>query len=216
MSVRNGTATSGHSPARAATDRAVAALAPRQPRAGDGLIYLVMEDWPAENRWRPVKMGWTGAADPGARLASGQTFNPRKIVLMATVPGGKPHEQWLHRQWAPSRVAGGSEWFMVPGEFVSFIRRHRTSLTVARIVNVWPYARVAGMVAQARTSARAEGRELTRLRQQLQEARYEVTRLTVRLGNIRADRESYRRSGWIEGLNALRLDLDELEKRGLR
>jgi Meiotically up-regulated gene 113 len=54
-----------------------------------------------------VKIGI--AAAPKDRLRELQTASPHRLAMLATMPGGKPEESRLHRQFAASRATG--EWF---------------------------------------------------------------------------------------------------------
>lgn len=54
-----------------------------------------------------VKIGI--AAKPTERLKELQTASPHKLSILATMPGGKPRERQLHRQFAATRMTG--EWF---------------------------------------------------------------------------------------------------------
>ena len=54
-----------------------------------------------------VKIGI--AAQPKERLRELQTASPHRLAILATMPGGKPKESHLHRQFAAHRAAG--EWF---------------------------------------------------------------------------------------------------------
>lgn len=54
-----------------------------------------------------VKIGWSEA--PDARIASLQTGNPQKLVLLATKPGTLDDERALHAKYLPDNVL--QEWF---------------------------------------------------------------------------------------------------------
>jgi hypothetical protein len=54
-----------------------------------------------------VKIGI--AAQPKERLRELQTASPHRLAILAEMPGGKPKESALHRQFAAHRAAG--EWF---------------------------------------------------------------------------------------------------------
>ena len=59
---------------------------------------------------KDIKIGSGGS--PKQRRADLQTGNPRRLVLLGSMPGGKPEEKMLHRQFAQYRLnEGGKEWF---------------------------------------------------------------------------------------------------------
>lgn len=64
----------------------------------------------------PVKIGWSRV--PEKRVAILATQHRRPIRLLATTPGGRARELWLHEEFAGSRapqmkcsVVGSTEWF---------------------------------------------------------------------------------------------------------
>jgi Meiotically up-regulated gene 113 len=54
-----------------------------------------------------------------ARVSSGQTMNPRELVLIGSVPGDQRLEADLHRRFDSLRVRG--EWFVATAELLAFI-----------------------------------------------------------------------------------------------
>jgi hypothetical protein len=66
-----------------------------------------------------VKIGI--AAKPSERLRELQTASPHRLAILATLPGGKPQESLLHRQFAAQRAAG--EWFHRSPELDALIAR---------------------------------------------------------------------------------------------
>ena len=65
-----------------------------------------------------VKIGTT-AKPIGLRHASLQAANPRRLVLLKTLCGGRDLEQHLHRRFAHLRIRG--EWFHFNEEVVQFL-----------------------------------------------------------------------------------------------
>lgn len=55
----------------------------------------------------PVKIGWS--LHPEARMADLQTSTPRKLVMLATIRGGRELEQKIHDYFKDHRIRG--EWF---------------------------------------------------------------------------------------------------------
>jgi len=64
-----------------------------------------------------IKIGTS--TDVRARVAGGQTMNPRKLVLIGSIPGGRQLEESLHLKFWPLRVRG--EWFTAAPELLAFI-----------------------------------------------------------------------------------------------
>lgn len=67
------------------------------------LVYLIQ----AGGEAGPVKIGH--AKDPTGRLRELQTASPEPLVLLATLPGGRPVEGQMHKWFASYHLRG--EWF---------------------------------------------------------------------------------------------------------
>lgn len=92
-----------------AAARAVLSAADEAKREGrKGHVYLVCE----ENTnliGGYVKIGHTYQEPPQARLNGGQTFNPRKLVMLYAIPGTPEDERKLHAKFIHLNKLG--EWF---------------------------------------------------------------------------------------------------------
>lgn len=66
------------------------------------LVYFI-----AAGEGGPIKIGL--AVDPAARIYSAQVFNHEKLILLATVTGGRSAEREYHRRFEAHRIHG--EWF---------------------------------------------------------------------------------------------------------
>jgi hypothetical protein len=77
-----------------------------------GFVYLVIE----EGNPSVAKIGWTSKTPPEARLNDYQAGNPRKLVMLGTLPGTKRRERALHRKYVSGNILG--EWFAVTAELL--------------------------------------------------------------------------------------------------
>jgi hypothetical protein len=66
----------------------------------------------------PIKIGT--AVDVAQRTAELQTGNHQRLIVLATLDGGRQHERALHRRFAEHRIAG--EWFHAHGDIINLIR----------------------------------------------------------------------------------------------
>lgn len=69
---------------------------------------------------RSVKIGYT-TGDPERRLRELQTANPRKLVLLAAIPGSREDEVRLHKKFDSDRVTG--EWFTLSRSIKKLLRQ---------------------------------------------------------------------------------------------
>lgn len=74
---------------------------------GDGYVYVVGRGEQGD----PVKIGWSGT--PEGRVKQLQTGSPHVLRLLDTHPGPEELENFLHEEFAPSRLHG--EWFLIEG-----------------------------------------------------------------------------------------------------
>jgi hypothetical protein len=65
-------------------------------------VYFIQE-----GDYGPIKIGYS--EDPLARLSQCQTGNPRKLILLKTLKGGRVLEKKLHKKYAQYNICG--EWF---------------------------------------------------------------------------------------------------------
>ena len=72
-----------------------------------------------------IKIGYTSKPEPDARLPGLQTGNPRRLVVLATMPGEMADEEALHERFASARLHG--EWFRPVPELLQFILAELTS-----------------------------------------------------------------------------------------
>lgn len=87
--------------------------APPPPARPQGRVYFVQA-----GEHGPIKIGWT-RGDPAARIASLQTGNPFRLILLVAVPGSVEDEASLHLRFDRIRMTG--EWFQPTSELVAFI-----------------------------------------------------------------------------------------------
>lgn len=95
----------------------VRALEAQEREGSQGFLYLIGMEfqtlYPSTEAGKvyiwthAVKIGWSEA--PDARIASLQTGNPQKLVLLATKPGTLDDERALHAKYLPDNVL--QEWF---------------------------------------------------------------------------------------------------------
>ena len=79
-----------------------------------GYVYFISaehDDW-------PVKIGFTEKLNT-VRISGLQTGSPRKLVMLASIPGTYQAERALHRQFSAQRLTG--EWFERTPELMAFI-----------------------------------------------------------------------------------------------
>lgn len=93
----------------------------KMKRGSRGFIYLVAEE-AFESRSGEtyilrdaVKIGWSES--PDARIATLQTGNPRKLILLGTKPGTVDDEKALHAKYIGQNVL--QEWFRPTQELLS-------------------------------------------------------------------------------------------------
>jgi hypothetical protein len=103
---------SGPGPELAAARAVVRAAAAAKRLGVPGHVYLAGE----EGNLVYVKIGHTYQTPPEARLAGGQTFNPRKLVMLAKKPGTPEDEKALHAKYIRYNVLG--EWFAFTPEMM--------------------------------------------------------------------------------------------------
>ena len=73
-----------------------------------------------------MKIGYTADNSPSSRLESMQTANPRQLIALLCVAGGREVEQAFHEQFAKLHVRG--EWFEYRGALRRFVERSRPNL----------------------------------------------------------------------------------------
>lgn len=74
----------------------------------DGWVYFIREDRADPCGW--TKIGW--ALDPWRRLATIQTGNPSRLILVGKCPGNRVDERIAHESLAAIRGDVG-EWFLL-------------------------------------------------------------------------------------------------------
>jgi hypothetical protein len=70
------------------------------------MIYFITE----EGNLDYIKIGFTDNEDVRLRIATLQTGNPRKLILVKAIEGTYEHEQALHLLFANDKIRG--EWFI--------------------------------------------------------------------------------------------------------
>jgi hypothetical protein len=83
-----------------------AIAAEREAQGSQGFVYLIGEEAPA-GAPRYVKIGYSDY--PDARIAMLQTGNPRKLTLLASIPGTMDDERALHAKHIADNIL--AEWF---------------------------------------------------------------------------------------------------------
>jgi len=66
----------------------------------------------------PVKIGYS--KNPKGRLSSLQVGFPEPLTLLGVIPGGKPMEEELHRQFGRARIKG--EWFTPIAPLMDYVK----------------------------------------------------------------------------------------------
>ncbi len=79
------------------------------------MIYFIQDSGTLD-----IKIGYT-ATSAEARMATLQTGNPSRLVLLATIAGGRPAESALHAWFAAHRVSG--EWFRPASMILAYLLR---------------------------------------------------------------------------------------------
>lgn len=79
-----------------------------------GFVYFITAD---HDEW-PVKIGFTEKLN-SVRISGLQTGSPRKLVMLASLPGTYQDERFLHRKFAAHRLTG--EWFSRTPELMALI-----------------------------------------------------------------------------------------------
>lgn len=80
-------------------------------------IYFIQE-----RAGGPIKIGYS--VNPKKRLAEIQTSHPQRLMLLATMDGGRSEELELHRRFGRFRTQG--EWFKDDQELLRFIQEKAT------------------------------------------------------------------------------------------
>lgn len=80
-----------------------------------GVVYLVSEV--GNGFMEAVKVGWTSKTPPESRMGDYQAGNPRKLVMLGTLPGTKADEAALHQRFIEHNILG--EWFRPAPELLS-------------------------------------------------------------------------------------------------
>lgn len=75
-------------------------------------VYFIYDEWGGA-----VKIGVAG--DPLRRLDQLQTGNPRRLVLLGTIPGGRGIEAEIHDHFRPAHLR--MEWFRATDEVLVMI-----------------------------------------------------------------------------------------------
>lgn len=102
-------------PDLAAANAVISAAVEAQRSGRSGYVYLVCE----ENTnliGGFVKIGHTYQEPPQARLNGGQTFNPRKLIMLYAIPGTPEDERRLHQKYIHLNKLG--EWFFFAPEIL--------------------------------------------------------------------------------------------------
>lgn len=68
-----------------------------------------------------IKVGYSSKAEPSLRIASLQTGNPRKLVLIGYIEGDQEMEIKLHERFSEYRTDGGREWYEADPDLVEEI-----------------------------------------------------------------------------------------------
>jgi hypothetical protein len=76
-----------------------------------GWVYLIGEGNDPTQSGSFVKIGWTASDPPEARLGDYQTGNPRRLTMIAAVPGTKDDEHRLQDRFSHDQILG--EWFRI-------------------------------------------------------------------------------------------------------
>ncbi len=88
-----------------------------------------------------VKIGF--AERPWSRLGKAQVDSPTRLILLATIDGGKAEERKLHARFADLRARG--EWFRHEGQLADFIASLEPYAKAPREVVVKAIAASAGI-----------------------------------------------------------------------
>lgn len=99
----------------------------RRPSNPNARVYFVQESTPDGF----IKIGFTATKMTGhrGRLTMLQNGNPRRLVILATMPGSKLFELQLHHRFDSARVM--NEWFRPVPELLEFIEEQRSKQTIA-------------------------------------------------------------------------------------
>ena len=80
----------------------------------DGYIYFIQSV-----NGGNIKIGYSN--NPQKRLATFQTAQADRLVILGLMPGDIRYEKQLHRQFAKYRIRGDGEWFQPSSDIINFI-----------------------------------------------------------------------------------------------
>lgn len=83
-------------------------------RGHPGFVYLIAEDRDGPLTETYVKIGWTAADPPEQRMGDFQAGNPRRLRMIAAIPGTTDLEHELQARFGAQQVLG--EWFVYSPE----------------------------------------------------------------------------------------------------
>lgn len=93
----------------------------------DGFVYVVKEEGARSTAGIPYYFGYSHSRDAHRDLANLQTGNPRRLTLVAVVPGTRALVTNVGRQLNPMKVRGG--WFhLTPAAAAKIIQGLRVSM----------------------------------------------------------------------------------------
>jgi Meiotically up-regulated gene 113 len=94
------------------SSRAESQASRKKKKAEKSVVYFIQGG-------NAIKIGYT--TDLKSRLSSMQTDCPLPLVVLKTMPGGRPTETLLHEKFASARKSG--EWFEPTIELIQYIKK---------------------------------------------------------------------------------------------
>jgi len=89
----------------------------KQQSQYSGYVYFIQS-----KNGGPIKIGYSN--NPQKRLATFQTSQADRLVILGLIPGDIPYERQLHSKFAKYRIRGDGEWFQPSKYIVNFINNN--------------------------------------------------------------------------------------------